>query len=130
MKEENLLKKMALDAKNRLKHCNYADRQQSANIIRSIAFQNHIRYINEVQKHKTDVTINVIDEVKDEQKFETKVFELLSKNEDCINPLKELADNKLLKNMSETEKQKYIFELSEKYNQVREKYYRQKRAVA
>lgn len=130
MKEENLLKKMALDAKNRLKHCNYADRQQSANIIRSIAFQNHIRYINEVQKHKTDVTINVIDEVKDEQKFETKVFELLSKNEDCINPLKELADNKLLKNMSETEKQKYIFELSEKYNQVREKYYKQKRAVA
>lgn len=130
MKEENLLKKMALDAKNRLKHCNYSDRQQSANIIRSIAFQNHIRYINEVQKHKTDVTINVIDEVKDEQKFETKVFELLSKNEDCINPLKELADNKLLKNMSETEKQKYIFELSEKYNQVREKYYRQKRAVA
>ena len=129
MKEENLLKKMALDAKNRLKHCNYADRQQSANIIRSIAFQNHIRYINEVQKHKTDVTINVIDEVKDEQKFETKVFELLSKNEDCINPLKELADNKLLKNMSETEKQKYIFELSEKYNQVREKYYKQKRAV-
>ena len=130
MKKENLLKKLALDAKNRLKHCNYADRQQSANIMRNIAFQNHIRYINQSQSHKIEVTIKVFDEQKDEQKFETKVFELLTKNEDCINPLKELSDSKLLKEMSEAEKQKYIFELSEKYKQAREKYYKQKRAVA
>ena len=130
MKKNNVLKKLASDAKNRLKHCNYADRLQRANIIRNIAFENHIRYIKESQNDKVDVTITIIDENKMQQKFESKVIELLSKNEDCINPLKELSDSKMLKDMSDTEKQRYIFELSEKYNQVREKYYRQKQAVA
>lgn len=130
MKKNNVLKKLASDAKNRLKHCNYADRLQRANIIRNIAFENHIRYIKESQNDKVDVTITIIDENKMQQKFESKVIELLSRNEDCINPLKELSDSKMLKDMSDTEKQRYIFELSEKYNEVREKYYRQKQAVA
>lgn len=130
MKQENLLKKMAMDAKNRLKHCNYKNKQENANIMRNIAFQNQIRYITENQNRKNEITITIIDERKDQQKFETKVFDLLTKNEDCINPLKELSDSKLLKEMSDSEKQKYIFELSEKYKVVREKFYRQKRAVA
>ena len=128
MKEKNLLKKMALDAKNRLKHMNYADRQQSANVIRNIAFQNHVRHIAENGGKKADLVITVIDDFETSQRFEHKVYELLNKNEDCLNPIKELCDVKLLKTMSETEKQKYIFELADKYTEVRNKFYKQKQA--
>ena len=128
MKKNNLLKQMALDAKNRMKHCDYNNREENANIIRNIAFQNQIRYIKENQVRKNDITITIVDNSKSEHNFETKVYELLSKNEDCINPLKELSDSKLFKNMNDEEKQRYIFELSEKYKLAREKYYKLKQA--
>lgn len=129
MAKNNLLKKLAQDAKNRLKHMDYQNKQENANIIRNIAFENHVRLIKENQNKKTDITILVIDESSNEKKFETKVFDLLERDEDCLNPLKELADNKLFKEMTESEKQKYIFELSERYNKAREKYYKIKQAI-
>ena len=128
MNNNNLLKKLAMDAKYRMKHCTYQNREENANIIRNIAFQNQIRHIKENQVRKNEVTITIIDDSKIQRNFETKVYELLSKNEDCINPLKELSDSKIFKNLSEEEKQRYIFELSERYNRAREKYYKLKQA--
>lgn len=127
-KEENVLKKLALDAKYRMKHCSYKNKQENATIMRSIAFQNHLRSIKESQCRTPEITIKIIDDCVENEKFEKKVFELLKRDEDCQNPLKELSDNKLLSLMTETEKQKYIFELSEKYNMARTKYYKSKQA--
>ena len=146
---ENVLKKLASDAKYRLKHCNYNNKQENLNIKRNIAFQNHIRMIKESECKTPEITIKIINDY-DNNEFKQKVFDLLnenkdslnplsrlinqaefenmSENEDCLNPLKKLSDNKLLCLMSDSEKQRYILDLSERYNQVRDDYYKSKRA--
>lgn len=128
MEEENILKKLALDAKYRMKHCSYKDKQENATIMRSIAFQNHLRSIKESQLRSPEITIKIIDTTVEQEKFEKKVFALLEKDENCQSPLKELSDNKLLSVMTDTEKQKYILDLSEKYNNARQKYLKSKQA--
>lgn len=125
---ENVLKKLALDAKNRLKNCKYNNKQENLNIKRSIAFQNHLRMIKESETKSPEITIKIINDYAEQQDFQNKVIKLLQTNADCLSPLKELSDNKMLGLMSEAEKQKYIFDLSEKYNQVKDDYYKSMRA--
>ena len=124
---KNILKKLALDAKNRLKHCSYKNKEENQNIKRNIAFQNHIRMVMESKCKSPEITIKVINDYAEQEAFQNRVYELLDKNEDCINPLKELADSKMLALMTDIEKQKYIFDLSEKYISIRDDYYRNKR---
>lgn len=125
---ENILKKLALDAKYRLKHCNYQNKQEKQNIKRNLAFQNHIRMIRETECKTPEITIKIINDYAEQEAFQNKVIKLLTENEDCVNPLKKLADNKLLSVMTENEKQCYILNLSERYNQVKDDYYKSKRA--
>ena len=125
---KNILKKLALDAKNRLKHCSYKNKEENQNIKRNIAFQNHIRMVMESECKSPEITIKVINDYAEQEAFQNRVYELLKQNEDCINPLKELSDSKLIALMSESEKQKYIFDLSERYNKVRDNYYKTKGA--
>ena len=122
------LKKLALDAKNRLKHCTYKNKEENQNIKRNIAFQNHIRMVMESECKKPEITIKVINDYAEKEAFQNRVYALLSQNEDCINPLKELSDSKLIALMTEREKQRYIFDLSERYNKVRDDYYKAKGA--
>lgn len=84
--------------------------------------------IRESDCKSPEITIKVINDYAEQEAFQNRVYELLKNNEDCINPLKELSDSKLLSLMTEREKQKYIFDLAEKYNRVRDDYYRSKRA--
>ena len=125
---ENILKKLALDEKYRLKHCNYQNKQEKMNIKRNLAFQNHIRMIKETECKTPEITIKIINDYAEQEEFQNKVIKLLKENEDCLNPLKKLSDNKLLSLMTEAEKQRYILNLSEKYNQVKDNYYKSKRA--
>jgi hypothetical protein len=125
--QENILKKLAFDAKYRLKHCTYKDRQENLNIKRNIAFQNHIRMIKESEFKSPEITIKIINDYAEQQDFQNKVIKLLKENADCVNPLKKLSDNKLLSEMNEIEKQKYILELSERYNAVKDNYNKQAR---
>lgn len=124
---KNILKKLAFDAKNRLKHCSYKNKEENQNIKRNIAFQNHIRMVMESECKSPEITIKVINDYAEQEAFQNRVYELLSKDEECLNPLKELVDTKMLALMTDTEKQKYIFDLSEKYITVRDDYYKNKR---
>lgn len=124
---KNILKKLAFDAKNRLKHCSYKNKEENQNIKRNIAFQNHIRMVMESECKSPEITIKVINDYAEQEAFQNRVYELLSKDEECINPLKELVDTKMLALMTDTEKQRYIFDLSEKYITVRDDYYKNKR---
>ena len=125
---KNILKQLALDAKNRLKHCSYQNKEENMSIKRNLAFQNHVRMVMESECKTPEVTIKVINDYAEQEAFQNSVYELLTKNEDCISPLKELSDSKLLAVMTDTEKQKYILDLSERYNAVRNDYYKSKRA--
>ena len=75
-----------------------------------------------------EITIKVINDYAEQEAFQNRVYELLKKNEDCVNPLQELSDGKMLALMTESQKQKYILDLADKYNQVRNDYYKSKRA--
>ena len=127
---KNLLKKLALDAKNRLKHCSYQNKEENQSIKRNIAFQNHIRMVMESECKSPEITIKVINDYAEKEAFQNRVYELLNKNEDCINPLKQLSDSKLMALMTENEKQRYIFDLAERYISIRDDYYRSKRFYA
>ena len=57
-----------------------------------------------------------------EQELYERVCKLLEKDEIIINPIQELIDNKYYNSLSLEAKQKYVFELSEKYKQMKLRY--------
>ena len=57
-----------------------------------------------------------------EQELYEKVCRLLEKEEVVINPIKELVDYKYYNSLSIEAKQKYIFDLSEKYKSMKTRY--------
>lgn len=60
-----------------------------------------------------------------EQELYAKVCKILSSDEIIINPIKELIDNKYYNSLSAEGKQKYIFELSEKYKEMKLRFERE-----
>lgn len=57
-----------------------------------------------------------------EQELYNKVCKLLERDEIIVNPIKELVDYKYYNTLSIEAKQKYIFDLSEKYKIMKERY--------
>ena len=62
-----------------------------------------------------------LDRQLEDEKIYPKVKAMLLSNADCCNPLGELIDKKLYSTLSDIEKEKYILDLSKKYNLIREK---------
>ena len=57
-----------------------------------------------------------------EQELYERVKKLLSRDEVVINPIQELIDRKYYNSLTVEARQKYIFDLSEKYKQMKLKY--------
>ena len=57
-----------------------------------------------------------------EQELYERVCKLLEKDEIVINPIQELVDRKYYNTLTLDAKQKYIFELSEKYKEMKTRY--------
>ena len=57
-----------------------------------------------------------------EQELYDKVCRLLEQDEVIINPIQELVDYKYYNSLSYEAKQKYIFDLSEKYKELKSRY--------
>lgn len=57
-----------------------------------------------------------------EQELYEKVCRMMEREDVVINPIKELVDYKYYNTLSLESKQKYIFELSEKYKQMKLRY--------
>ncbi len=57
-----------------------------------------------------------------EQELYDRVCRLLSRDEVIINPIKELIDNRYYSSLSLEGKQKYIFDLSEKYKEMKTRF--------
>ncbi len=120
------IKEYAKEAKARMKNGFWDD----VNIQR----QNDVA-IAANQGKSTDVIMNEYREVLKRKIFETetkedellyrKVCALLSQKRVIINPIGELADKSKMKNMSEAAKQHYVFELSKKFKQMKERYFRE-----
>ena len=65
-----------------------------------------------------------------ERELYDKVCKLLDKNEVVVNPIKELVDYKLYNALSLDARQKYIFELSEKYKIMKSRYEKEHERLA
>ncbi len=89
---------MARDAKSRMRNYN-----------REKSIFNQIPY--------SKVSFNVYD-----QELYERVCKILSRDEIVINPIKELIDNKYYNTLSLEGKQRYIFDLSEKYKEMKSRY--------
>ena len=63
---------------------------------------------------------------KEDEELYRKVCGLLSQNSVVINPIGALADKEKMRAMSESAKQHYIFELSKKFKEMKERYYKEK----
>ena len=63
---------------------------------------------------------------KEDEKFYLKVKSILSENEDIINPLGKLVDKVKFSSLSEMDKERYIFNLAEKYRAMRERFIEEK----
>ncbi len=64
-----------------------------------------------------------------EQELYEKVCKLLDRDEIVINPIKELVDYKYYNTLSLEAKQKYIFDLSEKYKTMKIRYEKEHESV-
>ena len=69
------------------------------------------REINAVSKPRTK-----------EDEFYKKVVKLLSENEYVLNPIMRLIDHDIYDNLSDVAKQNYIYELTDKYNEMKQRY--------
>ena len=65
-----------------------------------------------------------------EQELYDRVCKILSSDEIIINPIKELIDNKYYNTLSLEGKQRYIFDLTEKYKEMKSRYEREHQEYA
>ena len=59
-----------------------------------------------------------------------KVTKLLSENEYVLNPIMRLIDHEVYDNLSEVAKQNYIYELTDKYNEMKQRFERERKSRA
>ena len=65
-----------------------------------------------------------------EDEFYKKVVKLLSENEYVLNPIMRLIDHDVYDGLSEVAKQNYIYELTDKYNEMKQRYEEEKKSKA
>lgn len=65
-----------------------------------------------------------------EQELYDRVCKLLNSDEIVINPIQELIDHKYYSTLTLEAKQKYVFELSEKYKEMKLKYIKEQEKFA
>ena len=105
------LKKLARQAKNRLSQRNYFNGKGELNVIKNNFF--------------ADYKLVLISN-KEDEKLYSKVKEILNENEDVINPIGKLVDSNKYKNLSQMDKERYIFNLAEKYKEMKKRFEREK----
>ena len=114
-----LIRQMAQDAKTRMLNKEYGTRQENQLLKRNIKNGNNLKLY--LYNKKADITIKVIED--DSEEFKNKVYELLEKDRDVVNPLKQLINQDEFDKLSEKNKEKMILNISEQYTQIRNQYY-------
>ena len=105
------LKRLARQAKNRLGKRNYYNGKGDFKVIDG----------GYLADYKLVLLSN-----KEDEKLYSKVKTILSENEDVINPLGKLVDKNKFFSLSEMDKERYIFNLAEKYRAMKERYKQEK----
>lgn len=123
MKKTNeILKKLAQEAKRRLKeHC-YQNKEQNCRVKNGIKMENNLWLIANQEFRKPEITIKIINDYDANENFRKKVYSLMEENKDTISPLKKLISQKELENMTDLEREKCILNVADKYASIRNEY--------
>lgn len=119
------LKKRAWLAKQRLKmgYWDSAKREKQLAIesADSVAAVEYAR-----AKLRREVTQSSDELEKHDEKLYRKVCSILDRDEATINPIGQLIDTELYDTLDPASKQRYVLELSNKFRELKERYYREK----
>lgn len=131
VKEYSELKKRALLAKQRMRMGYWQalnDERDKALSENNNSYSSLIR-VKEIQQARIERDLNKTlgnaQVLKDEAFFE-KVRQILDKDEDISNPLGLLVEHEIYDNLDPSNKQRYILELSKKFIQMRDRYYKER----
>lgn len=119
-----IIKQLALQAKQRLKNSSYGTKEENMEIRRIQNRKTNLCLLSGLECKKPEITIKIINDTVDDENFKNRVYALLNENQDSINPMASLIDQTAFDSFSETEQEKYILDLSEKYRKVRENYFK------
>ena len=131
VREYSDIKKKAMLAKKRMKMGYWQQLQnEKAEMLKNMSGSEEDKKLaSEVQreKYKRDASraINKSTIDKDEQLYQ-KIKKMLDEDECVINPIGALIDQQVYGNMDESNKQRYILELSAKYRELKDRYYKER----
>ncbi len=127
-KSMNELKKRAMLAKQRMKMGYWEqmlrDREKMIGEVGSTCEAK--KFVSDLQrdKYNREFNVTVCKTTQDEKLYE-KVRNILESEEIVINPISRLIDSEEYDNMDNEAKQRYILELSSKFRELKERYYRE-----
>ena len=125
------LKKKALLAKQRLKLGYWEQlRAERERLLKSAGESDSVKHkVSELQRAKfsreMNSVVNIENAGRDEQMYK-KVCEILDSDEDVVNPSGRLMDKSYYSGLDDGGKQRYILELSKKFNDLKERYYKER----
>lgn len=129
-KEISEIKRRALLAKQRLKMGYWQKMQEERErLTRETADSARLEMANAIRKEEFERINNVAlgdDFAEKEEKLYLKVREILDRDENVINPIGQLVEHSVYDRLDEANKQRYILELSSKFRQLRDRYYKEK----
>ena len=121
------LKDYAKEAKARMKSGFWQEvKEQRQHDVQSAAEQG--KNTDVIFKEYREVLTRKIfeNETEEDEILYRKVCELLSQNKVVTNPIGMLADKQKMSTMSEQAKQHYVFELSKKFKEMKERYFKER----
>ncbi len=124
MRNQSSIYNLARVAKDRLKNNNY-DKTRDAYGITSISpFE---RYLQENKQHQKEIVREEKEVIVNsyEEELYRKVCDMLSGNIKVANPILELIDKAVFKNLDAEAKQQYLNKLNDKYKQLKQRYYKE-----
>ena len=130
-KEKSELKRRALLAKQRMKIGYWRKMQEERELLLSKSNDSsQLQLLSSLQRseyvRQSGFAFNKERTDKEEQLY-SKVCNILTTDENTTNPIGQLVERDIYEAMDEHNRQRYILELSQKFRELKERYYKEKR---
>lgn len=129
-KEMSEIKRRALLAKQRMKMGYWQKMQEERDrMLSETENRAQIELANDLRRREFDRNNKMAlgdDFTEKDEKLYSKVRDILDRDENVTNPIGQLMDKRLFDSLDEANKQRYILELSNKFRELRERYYKEK----
>lgn len=129
-KEMSEIKRRALLAKQRMKMGYWQKMQEERDKLSAeTEDSSKLTLASDLRKKEYEIRNKVAlgdDFAEKDEKMYIKVRDILDRDENVLNPIGQLMDRNAYEEMDEGNRQRYILELSSKFRELRERYYKEK----